>query len=311
MTDPILHQYPDSPFSEKVRLVLGYKRLPYQSVTIPVVMPKPDLTALTGGYRRTPVLQIGAHIYCDTRLICRTLERLQPDPTLYPAGQAAAAEALALWADQHLFRMVVALLFSRRGLEGLAARMPKEQLDALLKDRMAMRAGSSAPLTPPEVARSHVNVYLEQLESQLERGPDFVLGATPCIADFSLYHILWFVRRNPGLGPMLDPHLALLAWMERLEAIGHGEPRELTSAEALEIAKDAKPGRPEDARIAVEGLREGARAQVVETDLGIDPVSGSLVKAASDEIAILREDERAGELMVHFPMVGYALEGLD
>ncbi len=69
MTEPILHQYPESPFSEKVGLVLGYKGLAYRSVTIPMVMPKPDLTALTGGYRRTPVLQIGAHIYCDTRLI--------------------------------------------------------------------------------------------------------------------------------------------------------------------------------------------------------------------------------------------------
>lgn len=311
MTGLILHQYPVSPFSEKVRLVLGYKGLAYHSVTIPMVMPKPDLTALTGGYRRTPVLQIGAHIYCDTRLICRILERLHPDPTIFPVGQAAAAEALGQWADQHLFRLVVALLFTPQGLQGLAERLPKHQLDALIADRMAMRTESSARLTPPEVARSHLGVYLEQLEGQLGGGPDFVLGAAPCIADFSLYHSLWFVRRNPGLSPMLEPCRKLHAWMQRIEAVGHGEPRELTSGEAIEIARDAKPGRPEDARIAVEGLREGARAEVVETDLGINPVEGTLVKAAGDEIAILREDERAGEVMVHFPNVGYALKGLE
>ena len=30
-------------------------------------MPKPNLTALTGGYRKTPVLQIGADIYCNSQ----------------------------------------------------------------------------------------------------------------------------------------------------------------------------------------------------------------------------------------------------
>ena len=73
-TELILHHYPSSPFAEKVRLVLGFKQLPWKSVIIPSVMPKPDVVALTGGYRRTPVLQIGADIYCDTSLICEVLE---------------------------------------------------------------------------------------------------------------------------------------------------------------------------------------------------------------------------------------------
>ena len=57
MTDLILHHYPTSPFSEKVRLVLGMKRLSWRSVTVPILMPKPDVVALTGGYRRTPFMQ--------------------------------------------------------------------------------------------------------------------------------------------------------------------------------------------------------------------------------------------------------------
>ena len=74
MTDIILHHYETSPYSEKVRLGLGLKGLAWGSVEIPVIMPKPDLTALTGGYRKTPVLQIGADIYCDSQLIMRELE---------------------------------------------------------------------------------------------------------------------------------------------------------------------------------------------------------------------------------------------
>ena len=62
MTDIILHHYEISPYSEKVRLGLGLKGLAWGSVEIPVIMPKPDLTALTGGYRKTPVLQIGTDI---------------------------------------------------------------------------------------------------------------------------------------------------------------------------------------------------------------------------------------------------------
>ncbi len=52
MTDMILHHYETSPYAEKVRLGLGLKGLAWASVEIPVIMPKPDLTALTGGYRQ-------------------------------------------------------------------------------------------------------------------------------------------------------------------------------------------------------------------------------------------------------------------
>jgi len=51
MTDIIiLHHYDTSPYSEKVRLGLGLKGLAWASVEIPVIMPKPDLTALTVFY---------------------------------------------------------------------------------------------------------------------------------------------------------------------------------------------------------------------------------------------------------------------
>jgi glutathione S-transferase len=90
MSDLILHHYPSSPFSEKIRLILGYKQLAWKSVIIPQIMPKPDVVALTGGYRKTPFLQIGADIYCDSALICDVLEHRQPTPTLYPKDQKAS-----------------------------------------------------------------------------------------------------------------------------------------------------------------------------------------------------------------------------
>ena len=82
----IFHHYWTSPFSEKVRLMLGFKGLAWRHVVVPVVMPKPDVVALTGGYRRTPFVQIGADIYCDSARIALLLEELAPQPTLFPAS---------------------------------------------------------------------------------------------------------------------------------------------------------------------------------------------------------------------------------
>ena len=66
MAELILHHYDISPYAKKIRLAFGLKRLVRASVIVPATLPKPDLMPLTGGFRRGPVLQIGADIYCDT-----------------------------------------------------------------------------------------------------------------------------------------------------------------------------------------------------------------------------------------------------
>ena len=103
MPDLILHHYPSSPFSEKIRLALGYKTLMWKSVIIPPIMPKPDVIALTGGYRKTPILQVGADVYCDTALICDVLEHVELEPTLYPPHLKGVSRVFAQWADSTLF----------------------------------------------------------------------------------------------------------------------------------------------------------------------------------------------------------------
>jgi glutathione S-transferase len=84
-----LHHYPPSLFSEKIRLLLGYLELPWRSVIIPSIMPRPLLMPLSGGYRKTPVLQIGANVYCDSRIIARGLARHAGNTSLYAQGFAA------------------------------------------------------------------------------------------------------------------------------------------------------------------------------------------------------------------------------
>ena len=135
----ILHHYPTSPFAEKIRLILGYKKLAWQSVIIPMIMPKPDLTALTGGYRRTPVLQIGADIYCDTALIADVLEKLAPTPSLYPSPVNGAARIVAQWADNQVFPAAMAYNFQPAGVADVFAGAPEAVVQAFVADRAAMR----------------------------------------------------------------------------------------------------------------------------------------------------------------------------
>ena len=115
MADLILHHYPTSPFSEKVRVAFGLKKLSWKSVTIPNIMPKPDLMPLTGGYRKTPVLQVGADIYCDTQLIMLEIEKHAPTPPLLPPGKEGEARALAMWIDRNIFWAAVGVVMGAIG----------------------------------------------------------------------------------------------------------------------------------------------------------------------------------------------------
>ena len=99
MDEIILHHYPASPVSEKVRVGLGIKGLAWRSVEIPRVPPKPDVMPLTGGYRRTPIMQIGADIHCDSQCILRELQRRHPEPSFYPGGAGGLPWGISRWTD--------------------------------------------------------------------------------------------------------------------------------------------------------------------------------------------------------------------
>jgi glutathione S-transferase len=142
MAELILHHYNPSPFSEKVRLILGAKKLPWKSVLIPAIMPKPEVEVLTGGYRKTPFLQIGADMYCDTALIADVLEHLQPEPSLYPEPEKGMSRILAQWADSTLFWAAVAWNMQPRGVAEVFAKAPPEAAKAFGEDRGKMSAGN-------------------------------------------------------------------------------------------------------------------------------------------------------------------------
>src|SRR6201994_303383 len=132
----ILHHYDTSPFSEKVRVMLGIKGLSWRSVIQPTIMPKPELIPLTGGYRRIPVLQIGADVYCDSQVILAELEAR-------PAVVKGADWAVNLWADRLFFQVTVAVVFGEIGDHVPAAFIAdREKLSGRPFDIAAMKAAA-------------------------------------------------------------------------------------------------------------------------------------------------------------------------
>jgi len=304
MSELILHHYPGSPFSEKVRLVLGFKGMAWRSVIVPTVLPKPDVMALTGGYRRTPFMQIGADIYCDTALMCRVIDALQPEPPLYPVATAGLADIVAQWADSALFWAAVPYTMQPAGIAHVLKGATPDMLKAFGADRAAMNPNLRRPTLQDGAAA--VQTYLARLEHLLSDGRPFLLGALPSIADFSAAQSVWFMRLAPPVASALDAFERLQAWYLRVNAFGQGSFTKLTSQEAIEIAAE---GRHAPLAFAPEpGLAQGDQVTVTPTDYAHDPVAGNLVGLSRDEVVIARSDDRAGRVLVHFPRIGFQIK---
>jgi glutathione S-transferase len=304
MTDLILHHYPGSPFSEKVRLILGFKRIAWRSVIVPAMLPKPDVTALTGGYRRTPFMQIGADIYCDTALMCRVIDALHPEPPLYPASTAGLAEIVAQWADTSLFWIAVPYTMQPAGVVHVLKGATPDILKAFGADRAAMNPNLRRPTVADGAAA--LRDYLARLEHLLADGRPFLLGALPCIADFSAAQSIWFMRLAPPIAAEFDSFPKLSVWYERVSAFGHGTVSKATSAEAIALAAE---GRLAPLSFSPEpGLEEGAEVTVTPTDYAHDAVAGRLVGLGPHEVVIARRDERAGTVHVHFPRIAFQIK---
>ncbi len=303
MSPLILHHHDPSPFAEKIRLVFGLKKLPWSSVQVPMIMPKPDLTALTGGYRKAPVLQIGADIYCDTSLIARELEARYPRPTLFPGGFTGLAYALGRWSDKAFFEPGA----------GLSMGENEAIPEPVLKDRSDffnfMDFSNMAAQMPHCYAQFQAQCQL--LEDELKAvDTAYLTGDAPSWIDIQAYFSVWMARGNiPRAEELLAPFPAIAAWSERMEAIGRGDRAELDSGEALAIAAGAQPAPGLGvAANPFHNFAAGDAVVVQPDDYGFDPVRGELVTLDHHRIAVARRDAALGDTVVHFPRVGYRVE---
>lgn len=297
----VLHHYWNSPFSEKVRLLFGIKGLAWRGVIQPVIMPKPELVPLTGGYRRIPVMQIGADVFLDSAAIMSEIERRHPEPRVIDG----ADWAINAWADRVLFQPVVAIIFGALGGSiDPAFVKDREALSGRPFDAAAMKAAGPA-------ARGQFRAALGWLEDQLGDRP-YVGGERPSLGDIAFWLNVWFYGNvlKAQLEQDLAPFPRANAWRARLAAIGCGSHAKMSPAEALGVAAASEPD--EALQIAHDpadpsALSPGASVVVSADDYGRDPVAGSLVAANAKAIVISRHAAELGRLNLHFPRAGYVL----
>ncbi|MEJ2795097.1 glutathione S-transferase [Iodobacter sp. LRB] len=298
----ILHHYQASPYSEKVRSYLGFKRLAWQSLLMPPVLPKPDLMELTGGYRRAPVLQIGADIYCDSALIIAELEQRTLLPALASGPKAAQAELLGRLFDVDIFWRAARYLMASR-----VEHIPQ----ALLDDRIAMHPHLPLQKSQLIADQAQLTIQLRALIYQLDQalsGVDFLGGISPSAGDFAVFHTLWFLQGAHALEALAPNTMAVLPWMARIAAFGHGEMSSISAGDAFAAAKQAKPVALAEMQDFI--FRAGQKVAVQPEGYPQESVAGELVYLDEKKIVIARQSAVCGLLHLHFPRMDYEIRAV-
>jgi glutathione S-transferase len=303
MTEIIFHHYAVSPVAEKVRCAFGVKKLAWRSVEHNRLPDRPELFAMTAGYRRIPVMQIGADIYCDSQCIMRELERRFPEPSFFPNGGAGLPWGILRWTDREIFELMFRIAFAP-----VMDNLPP----ALVTDRARLYLGPGADLRKELADLPHALAQLRGhfgwLDANLADGRAFLNGAKPGLEDVLGHYLLWFfTERYAKQAEFLAEFPKLVAWYGRTKALGHGTPTPMTAAEALAVAKASKSivepsGDPRDPQ----GLQPGTKVAIGPlTDTGEKLVEGTVRRVGRETIVIDHAHELCGPVAIHFPRVGY------
>ncbi len=306
----IYHAYPQSPVAEKIRVAFGIKQLAWHSVEIPRLPPKPMLTTLTGGYRRTPVMQIGADIYCDSFCIIEELESRYPSDSFYPTADKGLLQSLSRWTDGALFDLSVKIVLGSAG-DSLPEDFAEDRGRLYLGgDNWADNLKKANAQLPHLVAQ--MRVYFAWLDETLADGRTYLTGAHAAALDAQIYHAVWFIRgRFAGGEALLSEFSHLVRWEESVRSLGHGTATELSADQAIKIAGSASV----QTKAFVDdkdpqGLKPGMQIKVgPDVESGEQFVSGAVRYADANRIALTRQcDQTGSEVCVHFPRAGYRVE---
>jgi glutathione S-transferase len=305
VTGIILHHYDASPFTQKTLRMMGLKHLAWRSVETPMILPKPDLVCLTGGYRGTPVMQIGADIYIDTQCIARELEQRFPQPTFFPGNDAGLAYALVKWSDD----------FFQAGLTMALSILGPDWDPAFLDDRKAVFPNLDFDNLGQDVehAMAQLRASAAFLDAQLADGRPFLGGDQPGLADIQAFGVPWFTRAAmPVTEKLLGLFARLPAWEARVAELGEGSRENISAAEAHDEARSNEPDLsaeidPDDPQ----NMRARMPVSVESDDFSSrGSVEGDVLRVSPLEIAVHRRTDAFGDLVVHFPRLGYRVTPL-
>ena len=300
----ILYHYPASPYAEKVRLLAGYLAVSWQSVEVPIQPPRDQLAILAGGYRRIPVMQCGADIFCDTAVICDEVIS-RADKGLAPCN--GAASALAGRAEADVFFAAI-----RQGLQlktaiVLAMMLGFKGMLAFAKDRASFAQGHGPAAQTPDVARSVFSSFLRDLDQTLA-SQSYLGGDEPCLSDFCCYHPIFLAQGFKSIKESALP-AGVKAWMARMAGFGWDQYTAISSDEAMFVAKSQEPRELPEA--SADHPDVGQWVTVTPLDTGRVPVTGTLVSKSETRIIVARRSEDVGMCHVHFPASGFECSVID
>lgn len=303
MSNLILHHYPMSPFSEKIRAMLGYSQLAWQSALTREMPARPTVAALAGGYRRIPVAQIGADIFCDSKSIAAEIAALSGKPALVLEQCDETIREYVRHVEQDIF--MASILAASTMAFGRKIRASMSTMDILRFVWDRVNIGRKATVKSPGMRnpRQKLLEHLRIMETMLAQ--DFLFGAQPNHADFSTYLCLWFVR-DMGESPLINDFPKTLDWMNRIKAFGQGSRSEIDGELALEIARKSAPRKIPAEHQADASI--GKPVSISPSDYAQDPTTGILVGVTSTQWILAREQANVGTLHVHFPKTGFRLD---
>lgn len=305
MSGLILHNYPMSPFAEKMRSMLGYSQLEWQSVTTREMPPRPMLARLAGGYRKIPVAQIGADVFCDTRVIASEIATLANKPQLALENCSPEVQAFVQEVDLDVFFACVMAGGSKRLRDKVRQSMSLLDIARFAWDRINMGRSAKVKMPGPRTAMPKVLAHLQRMEGLIRQ--DFLFGGEPCHGDFSAYHSLWFIR-DLGERSFINDYPNTIAWMDRMKAFGHGKRTDISAEAALEQARVAQP-RPIPADCLQDALI-GKQVSIAPADYGRDATTGKLVGSGPHRWILARQAGDLGIVHVHFPRQGFAISAV-
>ena len=309
MSDIIFHHFNTSPYAEKIRLILGYKNLSWKSILVPNIMPKPLYTALTGGYRRVPVMQIGADVYCDTALIASEIERRFPAKAIMPGGGADFCNPLINWHDNYLFWKVARYVIGKNA-DAIS--------DDFLRDRAKMmrldltpEANRAKGVAEAPYILSQLHIALGWLDEALA-STGFISSNTLSYVDFALIPSVWFLTTRVSDAPaMVESRFPRLAdWLKRVSAVGYGTREEISGEAALAIARESKaetlaPGEAKSDETT--GVSVGDKVAITPESFGTEAVIGDVAAISAQRVTLHWNGPEVGDVAIHFPRLGYVI----
>lgn len=199
----VLYQFEMSPFCDKIRRILNFKRIPYETREVGL------LEAMTS-YRKinpagkVPALVDGGRTVCDSTDIAYYLEERYPDRALLPSDPAerALVHVFEDWADESVYFLEIRFRF---GLPHNRARSLKRLLEhenALVKGIMPWVAplAISNQLKAQGIGRKSVEQaiadlgrHLDAVEARLS-GRQWLVGENISLADIAVFAQFFAVR---------------------------------------------------------------------------------------------------------------------